>query len=168
MQKVIVGRSRIKTFLLLLGAIAFVLIGIWMITTSGTDVLEKVIGGISILFFGAAIPIGIKKLITNEPALELSENHLIIEPQSNKKFVLPWNIILEFDVINIKSTKIITIKVSNPKDWIDKETNPIKRKLMQFNLNSYGTPFNIASSGLDISHKKLMELLDNFLKKNNS
>jgi len=46
--------------------------------------MEK--GGIGILFFGAAIPPGIKNVITNDVALGLSSNCLIIEPKSNKKW----------------------------------------------------------------------------------
>lgn len=156
----IVGRSRFKTFLLLLGAIGFVLAGIWMIRTEDADMFTKIIGGVSALFFGAAIPIGIKKLITNEAALEFNEQHLTIEPQSNKKIVLVWSEIEAFEVVSIKGTKIIIIVVKNPQDWINKETNPIKKKLMQFNFNHYQTPFNIAASGLNISHKKLLKLLN--------
>ena len=162
MEKVEIGRSRIKTFFLLLGAVGFVIGGIWMTMASDTNLFEKIVGGISVLFFGAGIPIGIKKFITNESALELSKRCLIIEPRSNKKYVLPWEKITGFEEIRIKGAKIILIKVSNPKDWINQETNTIKRKMMQFNFNSYGTPFNITSSGLKISHKKLLELLNDF------
>jgi hypothetical protein len=105
MEKVEIGRSRIKTFFLLLGAIGFVIGGIWMTMASDTNMFEKIVGGIGVLFFGAAIPIGIKKLITNETALELSKSCLIIEPKSNKKYVLPWDKITGFDEISIKGAK---------------------------------------------------------------
>lgn len=166
MEKVEIGRSRLKTFFLILGAIGFVLGGIWMIKAPDTDLFEKIIGGISILFFGAATPLGIKKLITNDVALELSETCLIIEPKSTKKYVLPWGEILGFDEISINGTKIITIRVSNPQDWINRETNSIKRKMMQFNFNNYRTPFNITSTGLNVSHGKLLEILHDFHRNN--
>ena len=163
MEKIEIGRSRIKTFFLLLGTVGFIIGGVWIIA-SDTNILEKIVGGIGILFFGAAIPIGIKKLITNETAIELSKKCLIIEPQSNKKYALPWDKITRFDEISIKGAKIILINVSNPEDWINRETNTIKRKMMQFNLNNYGTPFNITSSGLKVSHKKLLKMLNDFQK----
>ncbi len=165
MEKLEIERSRFKTFFLILGAIVFVIAGIFMIKSSDTDLFEKIMGGIGILFFGAAIPIGIKKLITNENALVLSKRCLIIEPNSNKKHVLPWDKIIGFEEIRIKGAKIINIKVSNPHEWVNREPNPIKRKMMQFNLNNYGTPFNITSTGLNVSHKKLLENLNSFLEK---
>jgi len=33
---------------------------------------------------------------------------------------------------------------------------------MQFNINSYNSPFNIASTGLDISSDRLIETLNNY------
>lgn len=164
MENLKLGRSRMKTFLLLLGAIGFVLGGLWMLQSPDTDLFEKIAGVVGVLFFGAAIPIGIKKLYTNEMALELSKDYLIIEPSSSNKYVLPWRHISGFEVIKIKGTKIITIKVDHPQDWINKESSLIKRKLMQFNLSNYGTPFNISASGLEISHHKLLELLNRFHK----
>lgn len=163
MEKLEIGRSRIKTFFLLLGAIGFVIVGIWMIKAADTTIFEKIVGGIGVLFFGVTIPIGIKKLIINETALELSNKYLIIEPESNKKYVLPWDKITGFEEIRIKGAKIIIIKVSNSQEWINDEPNSIKRKMMQFNFNNYGTPFNITSSGLSISHGTLLEKLNDYL-----
>ncbi|PQJ15956.1 STM3941 family protein [Aureicoccus marinus] len=167
MDKVEIGRSRSKTFLLILGAIAFVAAGLGMIYASDTDMFEKVIGGISILFFGAAIPIGIKKLIKNEIAIELNAKKLIIEPKSSKRLSLAWDKIQGFDVIKISGTKIIIILVNEPEEWIEKETNSVKRNLMQFNLNNYGSPFNITSTGLAVSHYSLLDLLNEYQGKYN-
>ena len=50
----------------------------------------------------------------------------------------------------------------NPEHWIEKETSGFRRKLMQFNINNYNSPFNIAASGLDISSDKLIETLNNY------
>ncbi len=166
MDKIEIGRSRFKTFLLILGAVGFVVAGILMIRTSEIDMFEKFIGGIGILFFGAAIPLGIKKLITNEVALEISRNNLILEPNSNKKYVLVWNEILGFDVVKIKGAKIIIIEMNNPQKWINKESNLVKKKMMQYNYNNYGTPFNITAAGLSVSHSKLLSSLRDYHSEN--
>ena len=159
-----IGRRGVKTFLLILGAIGFVLVGIWIIRDIDSDLIEKIFGVVSILFFGAAIPLGIKKLITNEDALQLDNYNLIIEPNSHKRIAIPWNKIIGFEEIRIEGVKFITIKVSNPQVWINGESNPAKRKLMQFNYSTSQTPFNITSSGLNISHKELFKLLNEFHK----
>jgi len=81
METIKIGRSRIKTFLLILGAIGFVVGGVWMISDADNGLINKIIGGMGILFFGAAIPLGIKKIIANEDAAELNNSNLIIEPK---------------------------------------------------------------------------------------
>lgn len=52
-------------------------------------------------------------------------------------------------------------------NWLEKETNRIKKKLMKFNMNKFGSPFNIAASGLDISADELNEKLNNYINKYN-
>ena len=46
------------------------------------------------------------------------------------------------------------------------ETNKIRKNLMNFNLNNYGSLFTISVATMDISYPELWELLnDNWLKK---
>jgi hypothetical protein len=54
MEKIEIGRSRIKTFFLLLAAVGFVIVGISMIMASHANIFQKIFGGIGVLFFGAA------------------------------------------------------------------------------------------------------------------
>ncbi len=162
MEVVKVSRSRIKTLLLIIAAIGFVATGVWMIAAKDSDIFLKVIGAVSVLFFGSAIPLGLKKLINNDDGLHLTSNALIIEPDSTQKLVIPWTEIIGFRVVKIQSTKIIVVDVDNPEDWLSRESNPIKRKLMQFNQSTYGTPFNISASGLNLSHNKVLAELELF------
>ena len=55
--------------------------------------------------------------------------------------------------------------MKNPKYWLDKETNTIRKKLMQFSLSNYNSPFNISALGLDISSDKLIETLSSYFEK---
>ena len=162
MEKIEISRSRIKLFFLLLAALGFVVLGIWMILASGTNWFEKIMGGISVLFFGASVPFGVKQSLSNDIGLEFSKAHLIKEPKSNKKMVLPWDEIEGFAEVNIKGSKIIIIMINHPQDWIDQETSLIKRKIMQLNYNACGTPFSVSASGLRIRHKELLALLREF------
>lgn len=159
MNAIKIKNSIWKTILLLLAAIAFVVIGIFILLDQESDLIMKGIAIIGILFFGAAIPIGIIKIVKSDAELELTDKHLIIQPNTKKEIKLNWSEIVDFNVVKIKGTKIITILVSNPQSWIDKETNLIKRKLMKFNLNNYGTPFSITTSSLAVSHHKLLDQL---------
>ncbi|MBU3050567.1 hypothetical protein KNV96_20735, partial [Chryseobacterium indologenes] len=71
-----------------------------------------------------------------------------------------------FKEIKIHSTRIVIIGVRNPEYWLDKETNGFKRKLMQFNINNYDSPFNISASGIDITSDKLIETLNKYYERN--
>lgn len=163
MEALKIGRSRIKTFLLILCAISFVAIGVWMTVSSDTDLYEKGMGVLCIFFFGAAIPLGIKKLVTNEIALLFTDESLSIEPYSSSKSVLPWNEIEGIEEVKIKGAKIILIKMRDPKYWIDMETKPMRKKMMQFNFNRFKTPFNITASGINISHIDLVQTLSTYI-----
>jgi hypothetical protein len=50
--------------------------------------------------------------------------------------------------------------VKNPQGYIDRETNLIKRKAMQMNFNSYGSPISISANALDTDFDRLHELLN--------
>ena len=162
MENIQVKATRWKTLLLLFAAFGFVVAGIWMLLYPEMGMFNRGVGLVGVIFFGAAIPIGIKKLIINQVELELSEVNLIIKPESNNTIPLPWSEIKGFDILKIKGTKIIIIKVLNPKDYIDRETNPIRKALMKFNNSNYGSPFNFTGSGMNISTNKLLIELNRF------
>ena len=154
----------VKTFLLILAALGFVTFGVVLfyqgLKNSPIDIFAIGLGLISALFFGAAIPLGIKRLFNTVIELELTKDYLRVRPDSNQGFNIPWNQILEFKEVRIRGAKIILIFVTNPDRWINRELNPIKKKLMQFSYDNYGTPFNITASGMNVSHKKLFQKLN--------
>jgi hypothetical protein len=52
------------------------------------------------------------------------------------------------------------LEVKNPQDYIDKQTSGFKRKMMQMNLNMYGTPLSITSNSLKIKFEELLNILN--------
>ncbi len=77
------------------------------------------------------------------------------------EFIL-WTDINGFEEIKIQRTRFVIIGVKNSYYWLDKEKKGFRRKLMQFNINNYNSPFNITASGLDISSVNLPEFLNNY------
>ena len=114
------------------------------------------------MFFGLGIFIGIKRLIKSEIALIIDYQGLNINPKKSLTEFIKWSDVKGFDEIRIQSTRIVIIGVKNPEYWLNKETSTFRRKLMQFNISSYNSPFNIAAAGLDISSDKLIETLNNY------
>ncbi|GAP42940.1 hypothetical protein TBC1_111081 [Lentimicrobium saccharophilum] len=176
MERIEIYSSKKKSLLLLIGSIAFVALGFWLVTEAdnltgwrgNSPVFNRGIGIASILFFGPGVFIGIKRLIKSEIALIIDHNGLNVNPKKSLTEYIKWSEITGFEEIKIQSTKIVIVGVKNPAYWLDKETNGFRRKLMQFNINNYNSPFNIAASGLDISSDKLIETLNNYYESHKS
>lgn len=168
MESIEIFSSKKKSFLLLIGSLIFVGLGIWFVleANSLSDSLRKSpllirgIGVISILFFGLGIYAGIKGLIATRLILIISPKGLNVDPSKSKNDFIGWNEILGFDEINIHGTKIMIINVEKPTSWVEKEENPLRKQLMKYNIENYSSPFNISANGLNISHAQLKEKLN--------
>ena len=170
MEKIEIYSSRKKSVLLLVGSIVFVALGVWLVleadNLSGwrgrSSLFTRGVGIASIPFFGLGIFVGIKRLIQSEIYLVISYEGLNVNPKKSLTECIKWDDINSIEEIKIKSTRIVIIGVKNPEYWLVKETNGFRRKLMQFNIRNFNSPFNIAAAGLDISSAKLIETLKNY------
>jgi len=169
MEIVEIYTSKKKSALLLIGSIAFVALGIWILLNAenlrGHSLVNQVMGVVGIIFFGFGIFVAIKRLLKSEIALIISKVGLNVNPKKSLSEFIRWEDILGFEEIKIRSTKFVIIGVRNPGFWLEKETNAFRKKLMQFNTNNYGSPFNIAASGLDIDSNELIEKLQSYFEK---
>ena len=170
MERIEIYSSKMKSLLLLIGSIAFVAIGIWLLLEEDNltgwrarnSIFTRGIGIASIIFFGFGIFVGVKRLIKLEIAVIIDSKGLNVNPKKSLTEFLKWSDINGFEEIKIQSTRIIIIGVENAEYWLNKETSGFRRKLMQFNINNYNSPFNIASARLDISSDKLIETLNKY------
>ena len=170
MERIEIYSSKKKSLMLLIGSMAFVVLGFWLLIeadnlTGGrarSPIFTRGIGIASILFFGLGIFIGIKRLVKSEITLIIDSIGLNVNPKKSLTEFIKWNDINGFEEIKIQSSRIVIIGVKNPEYWLEKETSGFRRKLMQFNISNYSSPFNIAASGLDISSEKLIETLNNY------
>ncbi|HEY9833593.1 MAG TPA: STM3941 family protein [Stenomitos sp.] len=170
MERIEIYSSKKKSLLLLIGSIAFVVLGFWLLLEADNltgwrarnPIITRGIGIASILFFGLGVFVGIKRLIKSEIALIIDRKGLNVNPKKSLNEYINWSDINGFEEVKIQSTRIVIIGVKNPEYWLDKETSGFRRKLMQFNISNYNSPFNIAASGLDISSDKLIETLNNY------
>jgi hypothetical protein len=170
MERIEIYSSKKKSLLLLIGSIAFVVLDFWLLIEADNltswrarnPIFTRGIVIASILFFGLGVFVGIKRLIKSEIALIIDSKGLNVNPKKSLNEYINWSDINGIEEIKIQSTRIVIIGVKNPKYWLDKEISGFKRKLMQFNVSNYNSPFNIAASGLDISSDKLIETLNNY------
>lgn len=170
MEKIEIYSSRKKALLLLIGSLLFVTGGTYMLlspeTFTGRDPHVLMIVGIAaILFFGLGIYVSIRQLIANQLILIIDNMGINVNPRKSLSKIIEWKNIEGFSEIEIYSTKIVVIHVNNPKDWIEKEENKIRKKMMNFNVTNYGSPFNLSANSMQINHATLMKVLNENLQK---
>jgi hypothetical protein len=171
-QRIEIALSKKKIFLMLLGALAFVAIGLWFVISPptisnsywGNPTKIAIAGYASILFFGLCAFFLIKKLPDNKPGLIIDQTGLSDNSSAVSAGQILWTDIENISVIEIHRQKLIMLHVTNPQDYIDKQTSAFKRKMMQLNFKMYGTPLSITSNGLKISFDQLLSILTDKLK----
>lgn len=168
MEKIEVYSSKKKSFLLLIGSLTFVIIGIYMYISADDftsyrariPIFTKGMAILSVLFFGFGIYVSIRQLIKNQLILIIDKTGIGVNAKKTPLKRIEWKNIESFSEIKIQSTKIVIINVNNPNYWIEKEENTFRKKLMKFNLNNYGSPFNLSANSMQISYTELMKILN--------
>jgi hypothetical protein len=166
MQKTEIYTSKKKALWLLMGSLAFVAISIWMFSHAAemkrNPLLIRTVSIISLLFFGFSFFIAIKQLLKTDLVLVIEPEGITVKPGQANTFHIKWDEITGFKKFKIYQTRIIIILVENPGYWLEKETNMLKKKLMQTNLRNYGSPFNLSANSLSTDHETLMSLLNTY------
>lgn len=163
---VIIPFSKSKTLLWLTGAIAFVVIGCWLLLSNpafhnallNNPLITKTTGTASLLFFGIATYFLVRNLMTKGPGLIIDEMGIEDFSSAISGPKTYWNDIEAIEAIAIQSQPVLLIKVKNPQTYIDQATG-FKRKMMQLNYKGYGTPISISANGLQISFEELRQLV---------
>jgi hypothetical protein len=171
-QRVEITLNKSKITLLLVGALIFVSIGLWLVisppSTKNTDWLNRsiiaIVGYSALIFFGLCAFYLVRKLLDKKPGLIIDDMGLVDNSSGLSVGQILWTDIENISVIEIHRQKLIMLHVTNPQHYIDRQTSIFKRKGMQFNNKLYGTPLSITSNGLKISFDKLLSLLTDKLR----
>ena len=167
---IIIPLSKGKLLLSTLGAFAFVAIGFWFVlappsrtSSSLESTLFMVLGLVAILFFGGIAILVIRKLFDSSPGLIIDEQGVTDNSGGLSAGQILWTDIEDISLLQIQRQRLILILVKNPQDYLDRQNNGWKRKLMAMNYRQYGTPVSISTNGLKISFAELLEILKHHL-----
>jgi hypothetical protein len=171
-QLIEIPLSKKKMILTLFGAIVFVAIGIWFLIDPpqisnpvfGDPTLLFIVGLTSILFFGLVAVVVIRKLPDNKAGLTINEQGIIDNSSGVSAGLVLWSDIEEIRVSQVMSQKFLMFIVRNPQDYINRQSNPLKRKGMEMNYKSYGSPVSISANALQTNFDNLYDLLNKKLK----
>lgn len=166
MNKIEIPLSKSKMLLLLFGAIGFVVMGTFFILNTDKFVssiirnpeIIKIVGFLSVLFFGAAGVYGIRKMFDKSVGLTIDDNGIIDNTNASSIGLIKWADITEIRTEQVMSTKFLLIFTNNPNEILEK-ASWMKRKLMKGNMKMYGTPLSITSTTLKYNFDDLEKLL---------
>jgi len=152
---------------MLIGSLAFVAAGLWFVIAPplienlfwANPAIMAMAGYASILFFGLCAFFCIRKLPENKPGLIIGNNGMTDNSSGVSAGQILWSDIENISVIEIHRQKFIMLDVKNPQDYIGRQANGFKRRMMEMNYKMYGTPLCITSNGLKISFDQLLTTL---------
>ena len=172
-ERIEIPLSKTKLSLLLLGSIAFVVGGIWMVANPNgfatsyrptNPVFVFGVGLVSIIFFGLCLVNIAKKLLDNTPGLVIDEKGIYDNSGAISVGLILWNDIVELRTADVFRQKFIIVIVNNPEQYINAQPRAINKTRLRRNYKSCGSPISISANGLKINFDELYRLLESELK----
>jgi hypothetical protein len=177
-NNIIIAFSKKKLLKVWLFSFIFLGLGLWMIIANPhtsnpvfNNIIVKTLASYGSLIMGM---IGIyyfsRKLLTKEPALVINENGIYDNSTAFKFGLIPWSdmtFIAEqcIQISPASRQSFITIGLKKPGDYIEREQNILRKKLLQANANQYGSPVHLSTNGFITEHTELLKILQDELEK---
>jgi len=171
-EQIEIQLSKKKMLLTFFGAIVFVGLGVlFMINPSmfvtaifSNPTIIFIAGLVSVLFFGLVAITIFRKLSDNKAGLTINRQGIIDNSSGVSAGVILWSDIEEIKISKVMNQKFLMFIVKNPQDYIDKVTNPLKRKTVEMNYKSFGSPISISANSLETNFDNLYKLLTEKMK----
>jgi hypothetical protein len=168
--------SKKKLILLLAASMGFVAAGCWLLIDPpvlknpflGNPIVIFFVGIASVLFFGLCGFFIIRQLPVKKTGLIIDNNGLTDISSAVSVGQILWSDIEEISVVKIQRQRLILLKVKNAQAFIEKQPSGFKRKIMQMNLNMYGTPLSITANSLQIKFDDLLNMISQKLKEHHA
>ena len=166
-EQIEIPLSKNKLTLMLISSLIFISLGLWFVikppTISnpiiGNPTLILTVGIAAILFFGLCAIFIAKKLPDKTPGLIINNQGVTDNSSGVSVGLIPWDDIKEINVTNVANQKFLMLVVKNPDEYINRQKGFIKKKAMQMNYKSYGSPISISANGLKCNFNELFRIL---------
>jgi hypothetical protein len=171
-EQIEIPLSKKKILLILFGAIAFVVIGVFFLINPSMFVTSAarnptfifIVGFASVLFFGLCTIVAFRKFFDKKVGLVINREGIMDNSSGVSAGLVVWSDIKEIKTYSVSGQKFLMFIVKNPQDYIDKEANPLKRKAIEMNFKIYGSPISIAANSLQTNFDNLHNLLTEKMK----
>jgi hypothetical protein len=177
-DETVIELSKGKMVLMLLGAVAFVGIGIWFLTLDAEAIragrsfrlffnspaFAYGLGVLSIVFFGGVGVFIVKKLFDIKPGLIFNREGIIDNASVASPGFIPWSEITGIDIFEINGQKMLIVMLTDPQKYADRG-NFLIRKLNNANAKMSGSPIYISANTLKIAFPQLVSLFEQYHQK---
>jgi hypothetical protein len=157
-------RSKVKLVLMALLSLGFTVYSVVLLLPNISEIhlsdVIKFIFIISVVFFGLSTLVIVRKIFNNEPALIIDARGIMNHTNAVGKHFIPWETIIEIEIIQIKSTRILLVFVNNPKEIIA-QTKGFSKWLAYLNYKQYNTPLSITTSGTTCKMDQVISIIQN-------
>ena len=127
-EKIIIPLSKAKIIISLIGTAVFVTLGILFILNPATfispahknSIFIQIAGMAAVLFFGVCFLFVAKKLFNNEAGLIIDNDGITDNSNATSIGLIEWQDIVDIQVLEIASTKIIIPITDKPQKYIGK------------------------------------------------
>ncbi len=178
MDEKIIELSKTKIALGVLGSVAFVAIGGWLLSLDAENIRTSSsfrllfnnptfaygLGALAILFFGGLGIFLFKKLFDKKPGLIFNESGIVDNASAVSAGFIPWSEVTGSDIFEMAQQKMLIIMVTDPQKYVDRG-NPLKRKLNQANYKMCGSPIAISSNALKMDFSELSSIFHQYQQK---
>lgn len=171
--KIEIPLSKSKMGLLFSGSVGFVFLGFlflrspedWLTNRIHSTVVIRILGSISILFFGIiGVSIG-KKFFDKKMGLIIDDQGITDNSSGNSVGLIEWEDIVGIDHLEVATNKFLLIKTDKPEKYIEKAKSWLSKRAMKTNYKMYGSPISISASSLKIGFHELETLLNTEFRK---
>ena len=170
-NKIEIPLSKSKLLKNLLGAIVFVVAGLWILiyqpeTSNGlfNNPVLKYGAAIAAVLFGALGVIYFSKKLSDKKAgLIIDDKGVTDNASAVAAGFIPWSDIHHIETAKVMKQEFLMLIVKNPGDYLSRQTNMLKRKSMEMNFKHYGSPITISSHGLKGDLGELKNILESKL-----
>jgi hypothetical protein len=155
MDQVVVKNSRLRYVFLLLIAIGFVVAGIFIVL-GANGAGDALLGWVTIIFFGAGIPLFAWQLYDSRPRLIIDEQGILDRTLGVGR--IPWSEITSAHVQSISGDDFICLELEHPEQYAAK-LSPVRRAALSANRALGCTDFIINLSGVNASTDEIFDLI---------
>lgn len=159
--------SKSKIVLLFFGCLIFCILSILFILNPdkytswrhSSSTIVFIVGVLGVIFFGICLLYYARKIFDKTPGLIVNDKGIYDNASGISAGIIPWKDVVEISETTFVNQSFINIIVKNPDEYIKRQKNFFKRKLVQINYTSFGTVIAIPSVAINCDFNELKRIL---------